>query len=120
MAESNRRRLERLERLARVSVGNVQIDVGAAIAMEAEVLDAQIVAFGKVCKAYEGAGAWSAYGPERHRTAMQAHHLRFKLSEPLAIKARFKELQARVKTHGAGPAVHAVLARARAFVEGVA
>lgn len=120
MAESNRRRLERLERLAHVSVGNVQIDIGAAIAMEAEVLDAQIVAFGMTCKAHEGASVWKAYGPEHHRTAMQAQHLRFKLSEPLAIKERFKELQTRVKAHGAGPTVHAVLARARAFVEGVA
>lgn len=117
MAESNRRRLERLEQLAHVSVGDVQVDVGAAIALEAEVLDAHIRAFEGTCKAHADPIVWLQYGPASHRAKVQADHHRFKLSEPLAIKARFVELRQRVETHGAGPSVHAVLARARAFVD---
>lgn len=120
MAESNRRRLERLEQLATRAMGPLPVDLEAWIAVQAEILDAQIRAFQGTCSAHANPKVWEAYGPASSRARMQAEHQRFKMSEPLAIKERFQDLQQLAQTHGTTPAVRQTLVRARDFLNGAA
>lgn len=118
MAESNRRRLDRLEQLAHESVGDARLDVSAAMELEAEILEAEIWAHKLACKACTPEWAIKHIAPARSREEFMARQRRERLSAPLRIKERCKALEQRVREHGATPTVQATLVAARSFLEG--
>lgn len=115
MFQSRLEKLRKLESKARESLGNLGLH--GSIELEALTLDAQITAFRMVCRMHAQQG-FKAYGTSAER--MRTAHQRFKMSEPLAIKERFQDLQQLAQTHGTTPAVRQTLVRARDFLNGAA
>ena len=116
MAESNRRRLERLEQMAHVSVGDVRLDASAALELDAQVLEAEMNAYTRLLKAYASTEDSRRMSPESSRQKMTAEFQRKKLADPLRIQALHKELELRAGQQGASPFVKAVLAKAKRFL----
>lgn len=120
MVESNRRRLERLEQLAHVSVGDARMDVSADIEIDALILEAEIWAHKLAVEACTYGWVDKQVFPVSAREDVKALLRRQKLSTPLKIKEQFKALEKRVREHGATPAVQDILVKAREFLMGTA
>jgi hypothetical protein len=120
MGESNRRRLERLEQMAHVSVGDVRMDAMAAIELDALILEAEIEAHRMMCKAFDSPKAFYEMSPDSSLQKMKTDLKRERLAGPLRIKELCKALEQRVPEHGATPAVKTVLAGARRFLAATA